>query len=1033
MPMMLLLLVQPAASSSLSTWCGGVLFTVGATLCGYVAAIVDSTVTISERLTPEELADSTREIIPAALADRTLQETLAALTTPNPYAADSVASRARFCLTCNTTLLAYHRLTKEWRGRDGHFCFALTPESCCICRRTAEPPLLIPVKFVRSEELHWTATSMRAAKDISEKKSLQTAITVTAEGRSVTEFSLSSEMMLHFGGLLETLRATPTTPRYRTWFEEHAVRTYLSWAMFLRDYTISACGQAEFDYNHILWCQPNHSLTHRAMCSQWATNATDVGLFESVGDRAKRRVIESVGLQPPTGRQATTQSTASASSSTSEPGATSSAPDLSVPAGAALAELEEMLAPPPGLEDTARAKKVSFAPTIDLQEISHSSGAQALRYKLPVAAALIREQDAKAKEEGGLLPVRVYENMTRADVESIKEHLFKSGRLANIEEYIRPMHDILMLGEVRMKKHREDVKYILKDYVRRVGPLLSNTVVWETKDYVTKTIAAAYRCITPGSWEVALMDPEDEPANAEKRALQKRINRFFAGARRVVFTEHAINKWVLRCPLIEELRGKYTMESMLQCIDHMRAELYMRPATANLKMEVTTKGGKSPRIVIDCGAERTIVETIVAWVFDHVLFDYLGKASIKGKDRTTCLDQITTECSWPLKFPTCLIELDQTGFDAHNRCWAKLNAPPGEDSCDGVFPQMINLYHLVACAIPRTCNELWANFSVIEGQDRAGRAYLKFKGEDKKQSWTALLKELYMLSGRKITSSGNFLSELCILLTSYTSDPERIFEVGGLDTFNWMFRCADGKQRFFRCWLEGDDALARADAWFARPEVKARFLQACKWMGFEAKLVVVTGTRELPARAEFVGAHFLCINGTTYPKFWVPDIARGVVSVGAYCLDPNCLDPAVQCQQIAVSMASRAVGFAGRCEPASNYIMALASEWARCASDIDAGVSAKVVTGGYHAESRGIDGMGFDQLKAMHAEGNTKYAFTYAQQTSLAAASLQGQVTPQEFSRWLANSSSFTVDSEPLDVLESLPSALAASFVSTAI
>jgi hypothetical protein len=347
---------------------------------------------------------------------------------------------------------------------------------------------------------------------------------------------------------------------------------------------------------------------------------------------------------------------------------------------------------------------------------------------------------------------------------------------------------------------------------------------------------------------------------------------------------------------------------------------------------------------------------------------------------------------------------------------------------------MAELFHHVASVIPRSNNELWANFSVVEDQDKAGRAYLKFKGTgDKKQQWTALIKELYMLSGRKITSSGNFLCELCILLCCFVENPERVFTVGGLDTFDWTFRCSDGRSRYFRCWLEGDDALARADAWFSTPDAKARFIQACVWMGFEAKLVVVIGTDAKPARAEFVGAHFLSIGGKTFRRFWVPDIARGLVSVGGYCLDPNCLDAATQCQQIAVSMASRALGYAGRCDPAAKYVLSLAADWAASATAIKSTVQTEVVAGGFQAEQRGIDGMGYAQLLALCEQRSTTDAFSYAHQAKLASASVEGDVSAVEFARWLASSSSFTVESCPLDVLESLPSALAGRFVSTAI
>jgi len=652
---------------------------------------------------------------------------------------------------------------------------------------------------------------------------------------------------------------------------------------------------------------------------------------------------------------------------------------------------------------------------------------------------LVEAQEQLVREEGGLLPVRVVEGLTQDDHARLSDVLDAKGKLPAP----RALHERYDIKPLNMAKWRDDIGYVTDEHIVQVGPLLSACVIYHPKDMTTKTASAAVRCVQPGDWYIN-KPPEEQPPDVVsqgwdvpriarfRKEISAKLKRYTSVCKATVFSAKNIARFVSQMPFICELKnGKMSRERFLELLGDMRKATGLPSLKGNIKLEITSKPGKSGRIVIDCSLERTVVETVVAYVFDHMLFEHCRDISIKGQSRAEVLDQISVEFSKPipgLRNPV-IPELDQTGFDGHNRTYP---SAPGKDERVGVFASLMSVYHHVATCISRTSNECWSSFTVHVGdQDTKGRAYLKFAGHG--STWKALILLLYMLSGRKITSSGNFWAELFLALAAYVDDPAQIW-LHDLSTFDfkWIVKAIGKTPLYYRPRLEGDDVLARQDGRLQSAErreyAKRFFLET----GFEAKLVFAVGTKDKPARAEFVGVHFVVVNGATIPKLWVPAVARGLISSGGYCA--KAATPPTQVQgHIALSLLSRAIGFAGRCEPAARYLFALAAEhqaqWMR---EIAPTLRGEVTLDGYHAEARGIEGKGYAALSEMYAELVSK-SLPLSEQLLLLATSVEKDISNSDFARWNASAAACTPSTPAYDVLAQMPTPLIEVFGKTLV
>lgn len=633
--------------------------------------------------------------------------------------------------------------------------------------------------------------------------------------------------------------------------------------------------------------------------------------------------------------------------------------------------------------------------------------------------------ERQVDEHDGQVGMRIVTELTPDDLENLAG-LQCGGELPRP----RPLSEIIAGTRCVLPGWREDMQVTFAPHCTCAGPLIANPVVWNNRDDITKAAAATVRVIQPGTWKLddqsTLRNETAEQKRLHKQArwiFQRNYKKYWRTVRKILYNEAAILKFVSKTPLFCALNsGKVTAEEFVRLLNEMRVKASLRPFTGNVKLEVTCKPGKSPRIVFDAGLERSIVETLVAYVFDHLLFEHCGPASIKGKARNDRLDEITTELSEGGE--DCIfVELDQTGFDGHNRMYERVDSgyAMNEGTTVGFYYELCSLYDHVARCIGKSANDTWRMLQVSLGDAEKPETQIRFNGStrgDRCGRWKAMVQEQYMFSGRKITSSGNFLCELGIDLCCNVGNPEAVFE-NDLKTWNWQFKgfwhgqAKNKEMVHYRTFLEGDDQLARCSRAISAHAPVAAWLY--EDAGFEVKRVVLDGVNVLQ-RAEFVGVHIAVQAGKTTPGRWVPDVARGLINSGVYIGTPG-EDPRVHAANKAMSLLSRAIFFAKRCAPAAAYLRSLARDWAVQAG-LDALARARVY--GYKAECWGYDDLAYDALSKYY-EREEREAWCVSDQIVMLSCSLQREVSVSDFARFSGNAPGVRVNTPAIEVHAWLP------------
>lgn len=938
----------------------------------------------------------------------------------DPNSADNGGRKKRFCLyqQCNPDLLDYY-INPPPAEEGMRECIVQVPSRCSHCHPDPVNEGMMTVTFYITHEQYHMLIALRGAKVASERKSIHAGVTAFCEGKAAS-FTRQSEFILEYFGLISNLQSCRLHVHEINW------KVYIYRTIYDASVTRFSRCFGRHGPRFLRWAYEGLEVvddqTGRDYASDWRLSARQPPLHVPGAAPGPNPHGAQLRVTPggPAGPPAPIPPPGPAGPGVvwgqivSGPGpplacpplvlgqpAPSSGPAILAPAsGTGPAIPPVPTSPPPPPPGSGPSTTLSPMQLIDLQE------------------QIVHEHD-------GELPVRMITNLTDTD-KIILSDLSSDGTFPAD----RPGSHVISAEVCIMPGWTKDLILRYTGHIFRAAPLVSNTVVWDWKDVLTKAAAATVRVRQPGRWK--LDDPTSDadptgpvPAIEHQRSraqVKRSIREFWKNLRNKVFSPVEIKTFVAHLPFIEELKSdKLTAERFMQLLNEMRADVGLPPVSANVKPEITCKPGKPPRIVMDCGLESSVTETIVAYVFDKLLFRHVGPASVKGRPRSECLDEITTECSVNKSGrKRCFVELDQTGFDGHNRVYA---APPGCSERVGIYLELAELFEYISVQIPKSSNECWKKFTVIASDTSAQtRHYLRFKSDNPKERWRATIEEIYMYSGKKYTSSGNWVCEACIDLCCNVFNPEIIWDQP-LKNFNYIFKAFDHSRNvFYRFWLEGDDQFGWADILIARHAPLAALLYSD--LGFEIKRVILelTGVDE---RAEFVGVHMLVRDGCTVPKMWVPDVARSLICSGAYLSTPD-LSYQQHCGNMALSLMSRAVMMVGRCDPAAMYLRANARHWAkRSGASLE---SARLDT--FKAEAWGHSDSGYTALKAQYNQLEAG-GFTGSNQQRLLACSLQSTVSDECWARFVGNAPGVSPLSAASEVVTWFPDALRAKCMST--
>jgi len=970
----------------------------------------------------------------------------------DPCKIDNGRRSKRFCLnpTCNPDLFHYSQLLPP-EDPSLHSCVVLVPKACVHCSFRPEDEGFAHVMFYATKEQYHTYVAVRAAKHDSEKKSMHVAMSTICEGRSYNLFELADEMLLEHGGMINHLQECRLLFRHNNVFEGKAYEWYCTAGLWLSRRPFMQWWPRFFDW----WMEgllPIDTITGTDYATEWRHNVMPYSHYRALPPdplRAGPQPTIAVG-QPPapnTGAPATTAGRDEPAVRPPAPPPPENPPDEDAAPTVQHVTLEmdqtrlpsegpRAQAPQGGLgldEEEGEGIIDNAGPTDPVPAIApvddghHTTPA---RGNIEAARNVLMAQEQQVREHGGLVPVRVIANLSDAD-RTILERIHCGGK-GDLPKQ-RGMTELVGFEKLIVKAWRTDCVAHYKDNIFKAGPLLSNTVIWDDKDAITKAAAATVRVNAPGTWKLDEVDDDDPHRTHIRQLCRASMKRFYKAFRNKVLAPDRVAAFLARLPLLEELRSsKLTAERFMELINEMRVASKLPPVSANVKLEVIAKHGKSPRLVFDLGLEASVVDTLVAYVYEHMLKEWVEPAMIKGRAREEVLDDITKECSVNTSGERRIgLELDQTGFDNHNR---KYKTPREALGAPGHMAELVDTLDYLGRIIGRVANDCWKMFTVkTEAESYSARHYLRFTAKDPKQRWRGMIEELYMFSGRKITSSGNWLCEAAIDLCTNVANPEIIWDQPLVDfsykfiMFGDSYKAARIAKRriqsvFYRFWLEGDDQLGWCSWTLLNQVENARLL--CEDMGFEIKRVVATGVGK-DERLEFVGAHFLFRDGLMIQKMWVPDIGRALICSGAYCADAGELDPRVRATNCGISLLSRAYMAAGRFSPSASYLRALGESWLKA---VGADLNTTLVGSGFKEVAWGLEGKSAQALLDL-IENKEAVAFSNGHQCRLASCSVQGEITMAEYTRFSARAAAVTRDDTAEYVMSFLPEVLRTKFL----
>jgi hypothetical protein len=589
-----------------------------------------------------------------------------------------------------------------------------------------------------------------------------------------------------------------------------------------------------------------------------------------------------------------------------------------------------------------------------------SSSSSPPTFDVDTYAAELDKLEATATANGGRLPTVCFKSFEpkRCIAHGVTKAQYEEAVVADKNEY-NFMSDPPFAYAAPKAQPKADIGLTMhKSHVRRTGPLLRQPVVFNTRSQVTKLAGAEGRS-----------DP-NVTADTGSSAYA-RFSKAMESAVKNVFTDQRIDEVLLNISSWDAAAyGKFTWQEVNDAKDRWLLKGNAAERKASLKDEVVFKTGKFPRQIQDEGINLFVVNQIVGTVFQEILFGHgtIGEdASIKHRPKADRLDEIASElrtCGLGIKEKLkkpCVLEVDQTGMELHTRCrWSKK-----KKKYVGNFSFVYQIYHKILERMKVQGND----FPMISGfecslEEMKNGVYFVIKPSHAAAKLLTpkpiqiRFEDVYMLSGNLMTSAANFLNEFVLTLASVARNPEKLFDCITVpssdlplmstacssrvisianalgkqesawfhaDKFDWKFLSAhetitDAKgavhpvEIVIRLFIEGDDVIGCSEGVKA---FQTKIEEAFRALGMDTKLKLVeTG------RAEFVGTHFVCVDGILGSE-WTPDFARTLGKVGVTL----CADDAKAFDVILARYASLALMFRGRDEAMYTLLKNLFFSW----------------------------------------------------------------------------------------------------------
>jgi len=432
-----------------------------------------------------------------------------------------------------------------------------------------------------------------------------------------------------------------------------------------------------------------------------------------------------------------------------------------------------------------------------------------------------------------------------------------------------------------------------------VGPLLTANCIYASTHLPTML----------GAIDARLVPPPIPPVTPRSTAVTDGNTRFLQAFLRHCASPRLIRRAVLSCPLIQLIKvGAYSQQSLLEVIDEMLLTHHLPKRTIQCKFEVTCKGDKPPRLIINEGARRLICLLVLVHVVSELVFDEihgLGRYSIKHQSKEFALNKLCSDFSaYPAK--TVIFELDQTKFDQSERAQRDIDR-----ITRGVLADERKLFEHVAPHLAIIINPMFRQMAISMEEmsgDRPNKLDFK-KTRDSTQCHapkvTFTVDGYTRFSGNLFTSAGNFFQELRTTASAFLLNPECL--ITGAQPIG-----LDGLPCPFRVRVEGDDLIAQTNRRYAR--FRKIYQRRIRSVGLQPKLLFV-----IDGRAEFCGTHFVSVQGKLVPRLWIPDVFRNLA-----CSGTNVSKAVDKARAVASSFYMRARNFAGRSDGCYQYCLALA-------------------------------------------------------------------------------------------------------------
>lgn len=457
------------------------------------------------------------------------------------------------------------------------------------------------------------------------------------------------------------------------------------------------------------------------------------------------------------------------------------------------------------------------------------------------------------------------------------------------------------------------------------GPVLSLSSNWEPRDPLA---AWAALCARMDHAFVYSCQPDTKEYVARPDLHWSNVN-FLTALEAAVFNPEQVRAaMTLPVPWEETVQGKYSYEAIQMCVEDSSTSW---DKVDTRKITVKNEGvpkAKAPRSIVDEGLSRCLTESLLLTVFETLLFDKraLGLLSIKKQSAETSFAEWVSQCQRKLQHvDTTCWEIDQTGFEFHQQSW--ISADDDATPC-GLLYLLTGLLSRIwakmgdSLTFPmaaKTAETLEKVFNVDLKVSKSGAPNL-YDITFKKAAFTARSARFFMTSGRRGTSSLNFLSELMVTLTAAFLDPEQLLYQDRLnpDLPIW-FKCRYDTSRV--AWwgkFEGDDGGGVVSRNFEKHTDK--FCRSMQLMGLDAKFKTADGS---PGhnRVEFIGIHSLVVDGKP-SEHYTPDIPRTLTKSSYSTTTSRAPVFALWCRFVTYS-----VRFAAPCPPLSDLYWRLASCW----------------------------------------------------------------------------------------------------------